>query len=196
MITDQDYELKFEFLTEDKLPEAADLMTDAFLTRNDIWKELKVPREDAEKVMKARVLKFYQGNLSVVLFYLIQMMVDPGTRELAMIGTAMDLTDYLKPDPNPLVLGPWQARIKKIAHELEHDFFQSLNPKKGEYIYADIGAVKKKFISKNGSFTLWGVGFGIYGLLGFKYMFGRASSPVTVKILERIGVKVIKRVYL
>lgn len=58
--------LKFMFLTEEKIEESAELLAEAFLSMNKIWIALGVKKEDALKIMRARIRKAYPSSLSVV----------------------------------------------------------------------------------------------------------------------------------
>lgn len=125
------------------------------------------------------------------------MMVTPQTEEVAMMGIAIDLVDYMKKDETPaVILGDWQLKIKKVAQELEEEYFLSLNPKRGEYLYGDSAGANKKIVSKSGAVEFWGTGFTIYKSLGYKHFLARSSNPITTLILQKFGAKPVRRAYL
>ena len=68
MFEDDHHPHQYGFLTEDRIEEAALLLSNAFLTMNKIWMMLNVPKEDADAVMLHRVTKAYRNQLSVVFF--------------------------------------------------------------------------------------------------------------------------------
>ena len=46
-------------------------------------------------------------------------MIDKKSQQIAMVGTAIDLVDYLQKEETTAPLKEWQKKIKQVAHVLE-----------------------------------------------------------------------------
>ena len=74
-------------------------------------------------------------------------MIDPKTGEIAMSDLGMDLCDYAESrrlaSQNISKKGfIWWDAIQQIAHQLEDDFINSMDIKRGDCYYGDMAACR------------------------------------------------------
>lgn len=124
-----------------------------------------------------------------------QMMVVPQTNEMAMVGICLDLVDHLD-GPKGVLLYDWQLPIANAAKEMELDYFRSLNPKRGQYIYGDAATLTPKFIHQNLNYLFWSTGFEYFKKKGYKAIFGRAANPISTKTLVKFGGEIVVQKWL
>lgn len=173
----------FKQLTPDKVHETITILNNAFVDSNPVWVKLKVKRDEGWKIMESRVKRCENSGLSM-------MMVVPETGEMAMVGICLDLVDHLD-GPKGVLLYDWQKPIANAAREMEIDYFRSLNPKRGEYIYGDAATLSPKFIHQHLNYLFWSTGFEYFKKLGYKAIFGRAANPISSSTLVKFGGKIV-----
>ena len=72
-----------------------------------------------------------------------------------MVATCLDVKDYLEHKNDYGFKAQWLDTIGEVAKNLETDYFHSLNPAKGEYIYGDTTATNPLFSNKKNTILFW-----------------------------------------
>ena len=85
--------------------------------------------------------------------------------------------------------------MKEAGAELEDEYFKSLNPKRGEYIYADSAATDPKISKKHLTHILWAESICLYKCSNFKALFFRSTNAKSTKLVTNMGGVEVKKVY-
>ena len=141
-----------------------------------------IPHHEVEKVMRQRVLDAFEYGW-------INVMTSPDTGEITMALTNFDLVTYLaltndsKKDFN----FSWWKEIKELSEELEGPYMKSINPKKGEMMYMDIGACKREYTSLSNTEYFWFINYLNAIQKGYRVAVGRISNRIITKVSVRMG---------
>ena len=115
------------------------------------------------------------------------MMVNKVDNVLMCVQTTYDMVDYITNKPKPGFHAPWMDAIGEVASELEDNFFRSLKPKRGEYLYGDSAASNPKQITRRSTMIFWGESLTHFKYCGYKTLFLRSTNPRSTKLLVSLG---------
>lgn len=127
------------------------------------------------------------------IFAFMQLMVDLKTNDIMMIQVAYDLYDLLEHKMKYPFQKEWMNAIGEVAKELEDDYFKSLKPKRGEYLYSDSAATNPKYSAKKGTQIFWAETLAHFKHVGgYKAVFFRSTNPKTTKAMINIGAEMLQ----
>ena len=167
---------------------AIQLLADSFASGNQIWKKLKIDRNEAYEIVKDRVLKYLPVGFTAVAIRVEK-------SEIVMAQFALDLVDYLELKDSIKTNKKFDP-ILKSSIELQNLYYEELKPKRGEYIYGDLTAIKSSFSGKHIALSFWMMGFRMFSEKGYKAFIVRSTNRISSKNLQMVGGEILKRVNL
>ena len=117
------------------------------------------------------------------------MMVNKIDKVLVNLQITYDLYDYVNNKIKVPYHAPWMDAIGEVAADLENDYFKSLNPKRGEYLYGDSAAANPKYITKKSTQIFWSESMAHFKYCGYKAVFIRSTNPRSTKLMINLGGK-------
>lgn len=90
--------------------------------------------------------------------------------------------------PNNL---PFFKKLSEVGKNLQKDLDVSKN-KLGDIVYGLYAVIDPDYASKGYSIRFWWESLLIAKAMGFKYYYSRLSSPISLKILQKMGAEILK----
>lgn len=155
---------------------------------NSMWKKLGATYNEVYSINRGRMINCSRSGW-------VCAMIDCKDEKIVGITASQDLFDYLK-----LVTMPNNCQFVKIlgkyAYKLEREFFNSLLPnlKRGDCMYNHFGVIKKTMAKTGISKKFWAEELAYMKMTGYKYMYARATSRASTKMLVSFGGKIINTV--
>ena len=75
---------------------------------------------------------------------------------------------------------------KNLDKKLDYTQFQQ-----GEVSYGLYGVIDPDYAGKNYPFKFWWYQFALGKVAGWKYFYSRVSSPISLRLLQRLGAKIL-----
>lgn len=179
-MTSETYITEFK---EEHVDQAAGVLTRSFLEMNAIWKEYKPKFEEIFPIMRGKILPAIASGWSFVLM-----------RGHTVIGVSIEyeLLDYIKMPSMPSKLDLFRS-LGEAGKRLEAKVdFSELQ--RGEAIYGLYGVIDPSEANKGHSLLFWWHLFAMGKIGGWKYYYSRISSPVSLKMLLKLGAEVLAEV--
>ena len=82
-------------LTSEMIPECIRIYSRSFISQNSLWQKLGISQKQAEEDMELKFKYAADTPTSFVKIFMIQVMIDPETKQIATITITIDVLDYI-----------------------------------------------------------------------------------------------------
>ena len=167
-------------LKEEHIDQAAGVLTRSFIELNTIWKEHQPKFEEIFPIIRGKVVPSVAAGWSFVLM-----------KGQKVIGVSIEyeLLDYLKMPSMPSNLELFKSIGNAGERLMAKLDFSHL--KRGDAIYGLYGVIDPSESNQGHSLQFWWNLFAIGKIGGWKYYYSRISSPVSLKMLQKLGAEVL-----
>ena len=180
MISDQIYITR---LQEDGLDQAADVLARSFLELNSIWKSSLPTYEEIVPIMRGKLIPTMAPNVAGDCTYVLMKGKD-------VIGVALqyDILQYTRMPVMPSNIELF-VKLEEAGKRLERSL-DLTGIKRGDVIYGLYGVIDPNYAKMGYSVDFWWFAFAT-ARANWKYYYSRISSPVSLKMLQKLGAEII-----
>ena len=170
-------------LQEEHLDQAADVLTRSFLELNSIWKNNLPSYEHIMPIMRGKILPTLAPNAVGGCSYVLMK-----GRDVVGVSLQYEMLEFMKMPSMPSNIELF-SKLGEAGKRLESSI-DLTEVKRGEAIYGLYGVIDPNYAKMGLSLDFWWFCFAA-GKANWKYYYSRISSPISLKMLQKLGAEVV-----